>query len=175
MSVSFDTTFMYGLSNEALKTSEYMACNGRMVGEMCIAKNMKGSGCVLRCYDGLCLEELRNITETSKCPVTGLRFQLRTSRILSRSSPFDRDVWLFQLRPWMLEECGIIIQDLLDSEAFDCAVAAQLYSQGYSHCCLALHEWPNVECSGLTTTVAYHLTERGRGSTCRNVKSCAAL
>ena len=63
---------MYDLFNNALKTSGYIACDGRMVSELRIGNNMKGSGCVLSCYDGLCIEELRNMTETSNCPPAGL-------------------------------------------------------------------------------------------------------
>ena len=158
---------MYDLFNNALKTSGYIACDGRMVSELRIGNNMKGSGCVLNCYDGLCIEEYDGNLKLSACWAD-----------FSCSPPeyeVDRYVWLFQFRPCVLKECGIIIQDCLGSESFDCAVAAQLYSQDFSRCCLGFHERPNVECSGLTTTVAYHLAGRGRGSACSNVKSCAAL
>ena len=47
--------------------------------------------------------------------------------IWRKRAPIDRYVWLFQIRPWVPEECDS--PDCFGSEAFDCAPAAQLCSR----------------------------------------------
>jgi len=73
------------------------------------------------------------------------------------------------------EECVNISPDCLGSGAFDCAPAAQLCSRILPPAVCDFMSGLTWSVVVFTTTAAYHLAGRGRGSACSNVKSCAAL
>ena len=125
-----------------------------MVSDLCIGKDLKGNSCFVRCYDGLCLEELRNVTETSDCPVGGLPFRLRTFRVGSTVLNSTATFGCFNLDPGNYKSVATWSRISLVARHFT-VPALPNYTLKTSPPALCLDFMSGVTwCGALTTTVA---------------------